>query len=635
MQSTYLDSVLTASETVLQAMIAAGADDAAVLSNGSVLMTTAVSNVVATAATQLDGQPHFNFCSWVPAVGPVVLQSQSLHLGNGVFSATYTVPAGTIAVDTFALRQFSTCALQALTLPAGAYSHAPGVPTGLIVDGGDMTYVSSSSMAVPCLRLRGYSRSDPTCRMAYIGAYLTATGVTWNGLDLAPAGPQNNFAVTGSGALNVLHCVATGPDADAAVTRAAVAALISSGNSAVALRTGHTLRWASLWRAGVVVTPRTTPAPDVDLVNHALMAAQYRLLSLRRDVGRTSLASGGRSWVTGDSTVPALLPVVPDFAKAVALDALQQALCSTAVNDPAAPLLAKLAQAVIDVWNVFRVTVDRGWTRVAAASVYSAANLLVQRVEEAGLPSADPTTLAVPLTGVGTVTTSLGYVVQQHGLTTALVRLALAAAAQIAYDLRDVAQAEWVDAYNQLQVPLSGSTPWYSAGSATAPRNDQVLECHPYVFAPPTPAVVPSAFLLAGGQLVARTDADVDPTLRLGSYAVMASAASLAADTNAAIATAYAMLTAEIDAMSPLWLSMAQDPIADAESTGAFLSAVAFGFAGLAVQGVVDTDGTHVQRFALASEAMALLPLDWAGITVTSISYASSSPTVLVVSNSR
>ena len=635
MQSTYLDSVLTASETVLQAMIASGANDAAILSNGSVLMTTAVANAVSTAETLLDGKPHFNFCSWQPAAGPVVLQSQSLHLGNGVFSATYTVPAGTIAVDTFALRQFSTCALQALTLPAGAYVHAPGVPTSLIVDGGDMTYVSSTSMAVPCLRLRGYSRGDPSCRMAYIGAYLTATGVTWNGLDLAPAGPQNNFTVAGAGTLNVLHCVATGPDADVAVTRAATAALISSGNSPVALRTGHTLRWASLWRAGVVVTPRTTPSPDVDVVNYALMAAQYRLLSLRRDVGRTSLASGGSSWVTGDSTVPALLPVVPDFAKAVALDALCQALRSSAVNDPGAPLLQKLAQAVLDVWNVFRVTVDRGWTRVAAAAVYSAANVMVQRVEEAGLPSADPVTLAVPLTGVGTVTTALGYVVQGHGLTTALVRLALAAAAQIAYDLRDVAQAEWIDAYNQLLVPLSGSTPWYSAGAATSARNDQVLECHPYVFAPPSPAVVPSAFLTAGASIAGSADADVDPALRLGSYAVLARAAPLASNTNAAIAAAYALLTAEIDAMSPLWLSMAQDPIADAASTGAFLSAVAFGFAGLAVQGVVDTDGTHVQRFGLASEAIALLPLDWAGITVTSISYASSSPTVLVVSNSR
>jgi hypothetical protein len=391
-----------------------------------------------------------------------------------------------------------------------------------------------------------------------------------------------------------------------------------------------------MWRASVIVSPKVPGDADVAKFNVALKAAQYRLLSTRRDAGRVVLASSGKSWIKGDNAVAALLAVLPDCAKALALDEVIDANASTRALDPAAPRLDVLAGAILDVWNTFRVTLDRAWLRVAAPHVYSAANVLLQRVEAAGLASINPTTLAVPLTSAGTVTTALGAVVQDHGLTTHVARQALSAATQIAYDLRDIPPADWLAAYNQLIVPRDGNTVRYSAASATAPRNDQALVCHPYVFAAPAPSVSPAALLLAGKATAELAVSDASATLRLGSIAVLASAAPLVTGaTNGAIAAAYAALTADVDAMTPLWRSMGSSPDADVQGTSAFLSSVSFGFARLRVYGAVDRDGVHVQRSRMEHEALVLLPAGWAGVVIRQSWSGASAPVVRSISNSR
>jgi hypothetical protein len=637
--STYLDEYLTASSPVLRAMITAGQDDPAFLGNGGVMITTRVHDAMAAAAVTLDGEPVFNHCSWKPATGVPALETQSLHLGVGVFTETFTVPGGTATVETFALRQHANCAFQTLQLPTGDYAQAPAIPPNLIVDGGDHTYVHSRGVAIPCLRLRGYSRSDPCRRMAYLGAYLRADGVTWNGLDMTPELPaENKLTVVGPGVIHVLHCVAVGQDADAAVTRTAVAALTGANNNGAALRSGHTLRWASMWRASVVVTPKVPGDADVVKFNVALKAAQYRLLSTRRDAGRVTLAQAGKSWIKGDSAVAALLTVLPDCAKALALDAVVDATASAKALDPAAPRLDVLAGAILDVWNAFRVTLDRAWLRVASKEVYNAANVLLQRVEAAGLASINPTTLAVPLTSAGTVTSAFGAIVQDHGLTTHVVRQALSAATQIAFDLRDIPPADWLTAYNQLVVPRDGNTIRYSAASGTDPagHNDQALVCHPYVFATPVSSVSPSAMLLAGKTTAELAVSDTDPTLRLGAIAVLATAAPLVTGlTNTAIAAAYAAIVNDVDSMSPLWRAMGRTPDADVQATSAFFSSVSYGFVRLRVFGVIDRDGTHVQRSRMEHEALVLLPANWAGVVVRQSWSGASAPLVRSISNNR
>lgn len=636
MSSTFLDDVLTADVPIVRTKVAAGDAEGAFLGNGSIMMTTQLQDVMATASTTFEGEPMINFCRWLRAEGgPAALQTQALHLRNGVFTETYNLPAGIATLETFALRQHSSCAFQTLNLPGGEYTHAPAIPPNIIIDGGDHTYVSSKNVAVPCLRLNGYMRCDPHRRVSYLGAYVLADGIEWKGLDRLPEGAVNRFDVATSGVINVLHCIAVGVDCDAAVTRIAVAALTAANNNGASLRSAHTLRWASMWRAGITVAPRTPGDLQVAELNVAIKAALYRLISCRRDSGRVALAQSGTSWIKGANSVPALLPTLPDCAKALAMDVIKDANASVAANDPAAPRLDILTYAVLDVWNVFRTTLDRAWTRLAAPHVYTAANVILQRVEAAGLPSINPVTLTVPLTSAGIVSTALGNVVQDHGLTTHLVRQALSAATQIAYDLRDIPPTDWLTAYNQLVVPRDGATVRYSAADATNLRPDQTLMHHPYVFASPSPAVAPSAVLLAGLPAAQTAKTDLDPTLRLGASAVIATISPLVTGSiNTTISEADQVVSNEITLMGPLWRGMGATPITDIEATSAFLCAIAFGFARARVYGVVDRDGVHVQRSRLETEPIALLPFAWAGITLTQTS-AGAAPTVRSVSNSR
>lgn len=633
--STYLDDVLTAPTAAVRAMVAAGDDDAAVLGNGSLLMTTRVHDAMRTASTLCDGAPVFNFASWAPRPGAASLQSQSLYLRNGLFTETWTVPGGGATTSLVALRQHVRCALQTLDLPPGQYVHAPDVPDSLVLDGGDHTYVSSKGAAVPCLRLRAHARCDPTKRFAYLGAYLRATGVTWDGLDLKPFAPNNRLTVAGAGSIHVLHCVAYGEDADAVVTRIAVSAMVAANNQSAGLHTGNTLRWASIWRSGLEITPRSPTDAAVKDLNVAIRAAKYRLMSTRRDTGSLSLGVPGGAW--SRASTAALVVLLPDYAKGAASDGLRAALVSPDVLDPAAPRLEALASAVLDVWNAFRVTLDRAWTRTVSRDVYAAADILAQRIEIAGLPFTDPATLQVPLTKVGTVSTRFEEAVVDHGLTTHLVRQALAAATQIAYEVRDVASASWMAAYNQLVVPRDGGTFRYSAADATsATEDDQVLSYHPYVFAPPAPSMILANVMLAGRALAATTASDPDAEIRFASIAVLATTSNLSVGTtNAAISAAYAALNAEVAALSPLWRSISQDPTADAAATGHFLAMMAYGFARLRIYGIVDRDGVHIQRAQLTNESIVLLPAEWLRVLSTQVTTGAAAPTVRAIGNSR
>jgi hypothetical protein len=184
-------------------------------------------------------------------------------------------------------------------------------------------------------------------------------------------------------------------------------------------------------------------------------------------------------------------------------------------------------------------------------------------------------------------------------------------------------------------VPRDGAALRYSAADATAARNDQALAYHPFVFATPSAALPPSAFLTAGRPAALSAASDADPELRLGAVAVLASSSPLVTGaTNAAIADAYACLLQEVADMSPLWRRMSPDVLQDVRAAGEFLAAVAFGFARMRVYGVVDRDGVHIQRSQLAHEPIALLPASWAGVVVTQVSSASP-PVVRSVSNSR
>ena len=129
---------------------------------------------------------------------------------------------------------------------------------------------------------------------------------------------------------------------------------------------------------------------------------------------------------------------------------------------------------------------------------------------------------------------------------------------------------------------------------------------------------------------------DPDPVVRIGATAVLASAAPLVTGaTNGAIAAAYSALSSDVATMSPLWRSLAPTPAADVEGTSAFLSAVAYGFSRLRIYGLVDRDGVHVQRSRMEADALALLPVGWAGVVITQSRSGASAPTVRSVRNSR
>lgn len=631
--STYLDDMLTAQSTVVRSMVSAKTPSSTILGNGSILIETKLSDSVAMRSVRFDGADAINFASY-QTPGTPTIRTQSLHLGNGVFTETYAVPSGTLTIETLALRQHAPCALQSLTLPAGMYAHVPLIPDSVIVDGADHISVHSNGTPVPCMRLRAHDRRTGE-RMAYLGAYLSQPGVAFTGLDTRPTDASNRFTVSSSGTLQVLHTLAVGPDADMQVTNYVSSALQTS-QTASAFRAAHTMRWASLWRAGVQILPRQpTPDPEVAIMNVVLRAAQYRLLSMRRDGGRVALTRTGPSWYRSSSLATALLPTVPDLAKGAAQDSLSDSLAESVTDNtfvnPSSPKLEELASSVLDVWHTFRATLDRSWLRVVSTDVYRAANAITQHVEATGLPDTDPVTLEVPLTSTGFCQTRLGPVTSEHALSTHLCKMAVSAATQIAYDLRDIPPPEWLAVYNQLVVPMTGDAYVYSSADPSL-TGDQTLVYHPLVFSPPRNKVLANV-LLAGATTAEASVSSPDPKLRLGAVAVLASAAPLKQTPVTAMNSAGALLTAEANyATNDLWRSLAPNAGAaqEVEASAAFLSTVVYGFMRMRMKGIVDRDGVHIERSQAALEPLARMPYSWAGAKV---SVAGPTPAVKIVSN--
>ena len=641
--STYLDNILMAPTGVLQSMITSGSDSSAILGNGTLLINTTVANAIAHASVTFNGAPTFNFGTFTcVGVSAPSLQSQSLHLGNGDFTATFTVPAGTITVDTLVLRQAATCALQNLVLPAGSYTHAPTMPPCVIVEGSDQVTLNANGTSVQCMRLRAHSRECSCERLAYIGAYFSSTGVTFNGLNPGSA-PFNTFTVaTGGGTLSLLHCVAVGDDADNQVARTVSAVLTGCQHDPVKLQAAHSLRWMSMWQAGVTVLPKTPGDPAVADINLALQAAMYRILSVRRDTGRMTISYIPSTWLPWTpSLANALAASVPDASKNAAAESLSATICDLkgATGDVAAPMLERVASGVLDVWNAFRVTCDRSWLRTLSADICTAANFIAQRIEDTGLGSVSSSTVTIPvcsmgasrsviapapipLTSTGVVTTRLGAIVDTHGVTQNLCKAALSAATQMLYDLRDIPSHEWLSCYNGLVVPISNNAYRYDAASALgSPTNDQVMNCHPLVFYPPA-SLLARSVLLEGASIASLEASNSDPTIMFGAMSVLAFAAPLDGDPVAAINSVGALYQAVVTAAdADLWRTLNSSSLeANIESSAAFISTAVYGFARIRINGLVDRDGVHIQRFALSSEPLVYLPSTWAGMTVTQTS---------------
>jgi hypothetical protein len=620
-------------------MIAAGVSTGATLGNGTLLIKTKVGDAIEPDYILNNGRETINFGAYTPGVGITPeLQSQSLHLGNGVFTEAYALPSGPLTVETLVLRQHATCAYQSVSLPAGDYTHAPKIPSSIIVDGSDHVISNINGLPVPCMRLRAYSRADPSERYSYLGAYFASSGVEFKGLDSHPSSASNKLSVATAGVLKVVHCVAYGKDADLKTTRMVSSVLAACSNDAVRLRAAHTLRWSSMWRCGVSVVPKVPGDPAVANLNVALKAALYRVLSMRRDTGRVALSSTGPSWVPWTPSLSAALVVsVPDAAKTAALEALQDTVADLegGTGDLAAPAMERVAYAILGVWNVFRVTLDRSWLRVSSQSLYAAANLIAQRIELAGLGKVVPPDTAVPLTSTGVVTTRLGRVVLEHGLTTHVCKYALSAATQMCYDLREIPPVDWLSAYNALVVPMVGNRYKYSAAEELSSTvNDQVLIHHPLVFSAPATKVA-SLVLKEGGAAALLETSSADSTVRLGALTVLAYAAPLESNPKASIDYVGDLLGEEVAACtSDLWRGMSDASIYDdLEASAGLLGLASYGFARLRVNGIIDRDGVHIQRSILASEPLVRLPSGWSGMTVTYSSVGQASPTTRVISN--
>ena len=187
MSSTFLDDILTAPSSVIRPMIAAGKSTGAVLGNGTLLIKTNITDSIEHDYILNNGKETINFAAYKPGAGITPrLASQSLHLGNGVFTEEFDLPAGTLTAETLVLRQHAICAYQSLSLPKGDYTHTPIIPPSIIVDGSDHVISNINGVSVPCMRLRAHLRCDPCERYSYLGAYFGSTGVIgiFNGLDI-------------------------------------------------------------------------------------------------------------------------------------------------------------------------------------------------------------------------------------------------------------------------------------------------------------------------------------------------------------------------------------------------------------------------------------------------------------------
>jgi hypothetical protein len=608
MSATYVDKTLTLDEMTLF-----GTSSKCVLGNGYLEMRMRP-DAHGSADVRLGGAPTFDFAQVARAVQTTPIMQQSLSVQNG----TWTCLVSDTTVSVTPLRQLPNCALQKAQVASGAgveMTHTVVVPAGAFLDRYEHILLDVNGVKAPCLVVEAKTSYG---RIAYAAVYLTQDA-TFGGASKAtvavtPASEHvpavvNRFVLGASGAVDVLHCVVHGdytgtflsPDTPQTVAHAksiAVQAHALCAGSAAQLRLVNTQRWAALWRSQIEVVPNAEGDADVEQLNTLLQMGMYRALSSFPDA--TFIGHGVRAGLAPGSEfrVAAALSLKPDSAH----DALRQ----FDVGPDAS--LAELSLYVVNVWAVFRVTLDRVWLREVMPVVTRALNEITTRVQIAGLDEGDE------VSGVGPTKGRRHQPLEDDAYTTILVKNALEMSIQASYELRLYPRREWMELSAALPMPVSGSVLLATSATGTAATDpEHVVNLHPFFFRQTLGTAV--NVLTANKALADAAVTSADPVLRAAGVAVLTAYAPFVVSTSAR-ADQLDALAAVVYAFRNLpaseWGFLGSD--VTLEVTASVLACVVYGFARTRVTGQVSIDGIHTEKSGLQFARTASMPRAWKAI---------------------
>jgi hypothetical protein len=560
------------------------------------------------------GLPSFNFCRVSDSGADNTVVSQSLHMQNGVWSCDTTSATN----EVMALRHLPNCVLQrfqAKGSPGSTVVHTVVPPIGSVAERFEHILLNIQGLRVPCLMVETRTAHG---HAAYGCAYINA-GVEFDGAERVGAEVRNRCRVAADGVLDILHCVIHGPDSVNQLTRDILTKAVQLGGTASKIRSVHTMRWSSLWKAQARVVARDVANPDVKALNRALEQSIYRILCTERDevVLSSRINPSHAPDADAEFLIASMLPLKSKMPTRT---------LSRFVWDAHTPLRL-LTRFVVDVWAVFRSSLDAVWLRGIMGDVQSVVDEIVTRIQVAGL---DIQSASYVIDGVGPTAGRDGAPLEDDAYNTILVKHALEAGIQASYETRVYPREEWIRVDKLLAMPVNDDYEIIpSSATGTAPvEPEHTLLLHPYYYRQ-TLGIQVDVFEANMADLVEMSSSS-DYVLAVSGLALEVTASAYivtSAERSQALEALAARYYAHATPMLEDWGSLGDDvPIKD---VAAFFAAFVYGFARTRITGQVSPTGIHIETAALTTPRHASLPYAWKAILRSASSVTSPVQTLL------
>ena len=428
------------------------------------------------------------------------------------------------------------------------------------------------------------------------------------------------------------------------------------------IRTDHVASWTKTWSTVITVAPADAASSadlaDIAALNRALQIAFYNVVSCT-PAACTSPALGfdatadasvvdmnGTLTTGGDLWLAPMLSLFAPLAARSILEFRYDAM-QAAVGNGEQVLIFEVALVAISAWNYFRVTSDREWLSARGYAIMSGvANYIAANVVTGS--ALNPKLLGVVCLD--------GTTRNDDTMTNYLARLAFKFTIEASYELGMTVRPGWMDLYFDLPIQLDIHDGVYRLSTESA---FDVLRIDGDTYGTydlPTTVLETLVPLLPYYDYVWFKTEGKKPTSVIGNLNNVASMGSAAHPYNLLMrAILYAraaqidLINAKVptDAAKLTWLELFQDALTTATSatnmspvwgnlrspavgdtmgyndvscSAMLLLAICMGACGARITGGVAETRFYYERFALQTDAAALLPSAWKSVTLNGLS---------------
>lgn len=542
------------------------------------------------------------------------VSKRALHLSNG----TYRSVAGSNGldvehiVDVSVVRQSPSSCLQSVWCrDASTLAHTVTPPTGMTISRADLVVRKVGGQVLPHLAIEG---TIGAIKVAYCCVY-ACTDASYDGVHEPEPETSKVRSVIETRSpgctLWMMHTILHGPFVSATYAFDACSkhfrANATPSASLENVRSLHTLRWASLWGGRITIDAAPglsdEDAERIRVLNVHIQTSLYRLFIDMPDPNAISDVGFGSPSARPHAIMKhlALAPIAPWLA-------FMQPVVRPSTWTP----LYEIAGQINDVWDGYRVTLDRTRLSLHFQSLRHHINELTVRVENSAPSSANGAAVTT-----GTVKTRAGEYVDDDPYTTGAAKRAFESAEQICNALRVPSDSIWGDFADELKVPRRDAFSTEIANTnPPSPTQDGLVLLHPAVLRPygTETNLGPYSQLLDGNG-----DALFGAAQGAACPAAFASIAALAADI-ARLGTVSEMcdrmdacfswlMDRCADVLDPSWGATSLSGTSDASD---IIACLLYGFTRVKIRGYVTRDGIHTVPASLVSGAStAILPRSW------------------------